>query len=57
MTTTIEYKNVNDEDIKEYHRKRLLELSLKTIGEIPELQEPDYFQKDWVVRKMKRRFS
>jgi hypothetical protein len=46
-----------DEEIKELHRKKLLELSLRSIGEIPQLEEPDYDQKAWVVRKMKRSFT
>lgn len=42
-----------DEEIKAYHRKKLYELSIKSLGEIPQLEEPDYFQKPWVVRRMR----
>ena len=49
------------EDIKNFTRekflKRLYELSLKSIGEIPQVEEPDYYQKAWFVRKMKRTFT
>ena len=33
---------------KEEHLKRLYELSLKTIGEIPQLEEPNHEQKRWI---------
>jgi len=46
MTTIIEDKD------KEYHLKRLLELSLKTLGAIPWLDEPTDEQKEWFVRRM-----
>jgi len=46
-----------DEETREFHRKRLLELSEKSIGEIPQLEEPDYDQKAWLVRKMRRSFT
>jgi len=39
--------------VKRYHLKRLHELSLKSIGQIPQLDEPNYEQKGWIVRKMK----
>lgn len=42
-----------DDEIREQHRKRLYELSLKSIGEIPQLEEPSYEQKEWFVHKMK----
>lgn len=59
MTSTyiVRTKQLTDEEIKAYHRKRLLELSLKSIGEIPQLDEPDYDQKAWLVRKMRRSFK
>ena len=42
-----------DEEIKDYHRKRLYDLSLKTVGAVPWLDEPSYEQKEWFVHKMK----
>ena len=59
MTSTyiVRTKQLTDEEIKAYHRKRLLELSLKSIGEIPQLDEPDYYEKAWLVRKMRRSFK
>jgi hypothetical protein len=52
----VKCKQLTDEEIKEAHRKKLLELSLKSLGEIPQLEEPDYEQKAWLVRKMRRSF-
>jgi hypothetical protein len=43
----------NDDEIKELHRNRLLELCLKSIGEIPQLDEPNQEQSDWLKRRMK----
>jgi hypothetical protein len=39
--------------IRRDHRKRLLELSQKSVGEIPQLHDPNDEQKEWVIRKMK----
>ena len=50
---TIRTKRTNPEKIKEYHRKRLEQLSLKSIGEIPHLEEPNEEQKQWLNRRMK----
>lgn len=50
----VKCKPKTDEEIKEYHRKRLYELSLKSLGEVPQLEEPDYDQKAWFIRKMKK---
>ena len=41
------------EEIRRYDRKRLYELSLKSLGEIPHLEDPDYYQKCWVIRRVK----
>ena len=46
-------KEMTDDEIKEYHRKKRYELSLKSIGEIPQLEEPNYEQKLWVLHKLK----
>jgi hypothetical protein len=40
------------EEIGEYHLKKLYELSLKSIGEKPQLVKPTYEQKTWVIHKM-----
>ena len=37
-------------ETKEYHLKRLYELSLKSIGEIPQLDELTEEQKQWVKK-------
>jgi hypothetical protein len=41
------------EKIKEYHLKRLYELSLKSLGEIPLLDELSFEQEEWFKKKMK----
>lgn len=48
----VKCKPKTDEEIKEYHRKRLYELSLSHIGDIPQLDGPAYGQKQWVKRRM-----
>ena len=42
-----------DEEIREYHRKRKFDLSLITLGGIPWLEEPNYEQKCWFLRRFK----
>jgi hypothetical protein len=44
---------INDDEAKEYHRKKLYELSLKSLGEIPQLDEPTEEQNEWVNRRMR----
>lgn len=44
---------ITDKESKQYHLRRLYDLSLKSIGEIPQLDEPTDEQKEWVIRKMK----
>lgn len=39
--------------IKQHHLKRLQELSLKTAGQTPRLDEPTEEQTQWVERKMR----
>jgi hypothetical protein len=48
----VKCKPKTDEEIKEYHRKRLYEISLKTIGAVPWLDEPSEEQKAWIKRRM-----
>ena len=50
---TVRTKQLTDEEIREYHRKRLYELSLKTIGAVPWLDEPTDDQKQWFIHRMK----
>jgi hypothetical protein len=38
----------NDDEAREYNRKKLYELSLKSIGDIPQLDEPNEEQKGWM---------
>ena len=49
----IRLKVMIDEETKHYHRQKLYELSLKTIWEIPQLDEPTDEQKKWFIGKMK----
>ena len=53
MSKIIQLDPKTVEEIKEYHRKKLYELSLKSIGEIPQLDEPTDEQKEWVLIKLK----
>ena len=48
-------KEMTDEETKDYHLKKLKYLSEKSLGEIPQMQEPSYEQKDWILRKLKTR--
>jgi hypothetical protein len=56
MTLEIKVTDRNQET-KEYHRKRLADLSIKSLGKIPELDEPNQEQKQWIQRKMKGDFQ
>ena len=38
--------------IKGYHREKLYELSLKSLGQIPQLEAPTYEQKRWVLYRL-----
>lgn len=40
------------EKIKKYHLQKLYELSLKSLGQIPQSEEPTYDQKQWVLHKL-----
>ena len=42
-----------EDEIRQYHRERLCELSMKSPGQIPQLEEPTYEQKQWIVRRLK----
>lgn len=53
-TYIVKAKELTDEEIREYHRKRIFELSLKTVGAVPWLEEPTEDQKQWVNRRMRR---
>ena len=50
---TVKAKQLTDEEIREYHRKKLYEISLKTIGTVPWLDEPTDDQKQWFIHRMK----
>ena len=54
MTSVIQVNKSNDEEIKEYHLKRLYELSLKSISQKPQLEEPTQEQLSWSKNAMKR---
>ena len=49
----IQLKKMTDEEIKDYHRQRLYELSLKTVGAVPWLDEPTQEQQQWINRTMR----
>lgn len=43
---------IDPEKIKKYHRTKLYELSLKTLGDIPQLNEPSEDQKKWTLFRL-----
>jgi hypothetical protein len=45
-------KVMTDEETKKYHRRKLFELSLKSLGQIPLLDDPSEDQLEWVNRRM-----
>jgi hypothetical protein len=62
----IQVKKMTDKETREYHLKKLYELSKKERAKLefkvdgaiwkdgkPITEEPDYFQKQWIDRKMK----
>ena len=49
----IQIRMMTEEETKEYHLKRLLELSSKSQGKIPQLEEPNEEQREWLERRMK----
>jgi hypothetical protein len=53
MISTEQVNKINEDETREYHLKKLFELSLKSIGEIPQLEEPNQEQKEWFERRMK----
>ena len=54
MSKIIQVEPKTDEEIKEYHRKKLYELSLKSVGVVPNIDKPTEEQKEWVLRKLRR---
>jgi hypothetical protein len=55
MPKVIQVASKTVDEIKEYHRKKLYELSLKSLGVIPSLDEPTDEQKEWALRKLRRK--
>jgi len=53
----IKTKELTDHEIREYHLERLLELSLKTVGAIPWLDEPNEEQKQWIKFRLTRSYT
>ena len=49
----IQVKRMTDKEIRDYHLKRLYDLSLKTLGDIPQLEELTEEQEEWFERRMK----
>jgi len=52
----IQLRMMTIQECKEYHSRKLYELSLKSLGEIPQLKEPNQEQKQWIKRKLKKEF-
>lgn len=49
----IQVKQMTDKEISDYHLKRLYKLSLKILGDIPQLDELTEEQEEWFERRMK----
>jgi hypothetical protein len=49
-------KVMTDDETRAYHRKKLFELSIKSLGQIPQLDDLNEEQQQWIERKMKGRF-
>lgn len=47
----IQVKVMTRDETKQYHLKKLYELSIKSIGEIPQVNEPNEEQKQFLKRK------
>jgi len=52
-SNTVKTKELTDREIREYHLKRLEQLSLKSLGEIPWLEEPSDEQKESFIHRMR----
>jgi hypothetical protein len=50
----IQLKLMTRQETKEYHLKRLSALSIISLGEIPQLEEPTDEQKEWVLHRLKQ---
>jgi hypothetical protein len=50
---SIQRKQMTEEQTKEYHLKKLSELSLKSLGEIPRLEELTEEQRQWIEGRMR----
>jgi len=48
----IQVNVMTDEETKEFHLKRLYELSIKSIGKIPLLEESSNEQKEWILHRL-----
>ena len=57
MSLAASIKQPTDDEIREHHRKHLHELCLKsveTLRDIPELEEPNQEQQEFIKRKIWR---
>ena len=50
----MQVKVMTEQETKEYHLKKLLVLSLRSVGEISQLDEPTDEQKKWVLYRLKQ---
>jgi len=48
----MQVKVMTEPELRDYHRKKLYELSIKSLGEIPQIHEPTDEQKEWVLFKL-----
>ena len=52
-TYIIKTKELTDQEIKEYHLKKLEQLAISHIGDIPQLDKPTEDQKRWVLFRLR----
>jgi hypothetical protein len=48
----MQVKVMTEPERRDYHRKKLYELSIKSLGEIPQIHEPTDDQKEWVLSRL-----
>jgi len=48
----VQVKVMTEQETKEYHLKKLYELSIKSIGEKPQLNEPTDEEIEWVLFRL-----
>jgi hypothetical protein len=48
----MQVKVMTEPEMRDYHRKKLYELSIKSLGEIPQIHEPTNDEEEWVLFRL-----